>query len=126
MKDNNPPRVANAPKSPPTQGVGSGSSGSAISDAELNKMLHDCLLDQLLDELGAPTEQSGGKLSPYGRLRRVADGMIKMRAALARAHKFFSGGIAEADFSAIDPEERKLALRLREELQSMEDALQNE
>lgn len=43
-----------------------------ISDRELNGLMHDALLDQLLDELGAPKEQSGGKLSPFGRLRRIA------------------------------------------------------
>lgn len=43
-----------------------------ISDRELNGLMHDAMLAQLLDELGAPKEQSGANLSPFGRLRRIA------------------------------------------------------
>ena len=48
-------------------------SASGISDGELNTMLHAVMLDKELDKLGAPKEQSGGKLSPFGRLRRVVE-----------------------------------------------------
>jgi hypothetical protein len=42
-----------------------------MSDRDLNGLMHDAMLHQLLDELGAPKEQSGGQLSPFGRLRRI-------------------------------------------------------
>lgn len=44
-----------------------------ISDRELNQLMHDVMCDELLDELGAPKEDRGAKLSIYGRMRRVAN-----------------------------------------------------
>jgi hypothetical protein len=52
------------------------SSASAISDRELNATLHHVMLDKELDDLGAPKEQSGGKLSPFGRLRRIGPQLL--------------------------------------------------
>lgn len=51
-------------------------SASGISDAELNATLHHVMLDKELDDLGAPKEQSGGKLSPFGRLRRIGPQLL--------------------------------------------------
>ena len=47
-------------------------SASGTSDAEINQALHHVLLEKELDDLGAPKELCNGKLSPYGRLRRIA------------------------------------------------------
>lgn len=51
-------------------------SASGLSDADLNDALHHIMLDKELDALGAPKEQSGGKLSPFGRLRRIAPQLL--------------------------------------------------
>ena len=51
-------------------------SASSISDSELNAALHHVMLDKELDDLGAPKEQSGGKLSPFGRLRSVGPQLL--------------------------------------------------
>lgn len=47
-----------------------------MSDADLNRILHKVMLDQELDNLGAPNEDHGAKLSPYGRLRRIAPELL--------------------------------------------------
>lgn len=47
-----------------------------LTRREVNTLLHDTLLHEALDQMGAPTEQSGGKLSAYGRLRRIAPTLL--------------------------------------------------
>lgn len=53
-----------------------------ITDGELNAPLHDALLHEILDQLGAPKEHNGGVLSAYGRLRRIAPVLIEDKARL--------------------------------------------
>ncbi len=61
-----------------------------IEDSELNQLMHDAMLHSLLDELGAPKEQSGGKLSAFGRLWRIAPPLKASSDLLALARDFLS------------------------------------
>lgn len=75
---------------------------SSISDDELNRLMHDAMLDQLLDELGAPKEQNGGKLSPFGRLRRIAPDMLadKRRVDFLVEHTHYEFWVHHPDYDA--------------------------
>jgi hypothetical protein len=73
-----------------------------ISNRELNGLMHDAMLHQLLDQLGAPKEQSGGVLSPFGRLRRIAPALLADKARMDWLCKF-----TEFRFRVYDSKERK-------------------
>lgn len=87
-------------------------SASGISDAELLQTLHAVMLDEELDNLGAPKEYKGGKLSPYGRLRRIAPQLRhidKIEMALAKAAGRIAADVCADRCAHDDPRVGKLA-----------------
>lgn len=56
-----------------------------LTNKEINETLHWVLLDQLLDEMGAPKQVGRGTLSPFGRLQRLRNNLRAEKAALEHA-----------------------------------------
>jgi hypothetical protein len=58
------------------------------NNKEVGDTLHWVLLDQLLDEMGAPKQVASGTLSPFGRLQRLR---VTINAENARLREELSG-----------------------------------
>lgn len=70
------------------------------------------MLDEELDNLGAPKEYKGGKLSPYGRLRRIAPQLRhidKIEVALAKAAGRIAADVCADRCAHDDPRVGELA-----------------
>lgn len=99
-----------------------------ISQREVNDLLHDTLLHEVLDQLGAPKEHNGGVLSAYGRLRRVAPSLLAATSAARELEreiiKLRKAGDAMAEYLApcpiptAEPTERDFLLANWEEAKS--------
>lgn len=56
-----------------------------ITNKEIDETLHWVLLNQLLDEMGAPKQVGRETLSPFGRLQRLRNSLKAEKAALEHA-----------------------------------------